>query len=493
MSNINTVEIWPTHTGIQDVDGDFSELSASEIPGIKAIWTEQKRRLKGSQQLSNFTEKLSREWAIETGVIENLYDIERGVTQTLIERGFQSELLSHGSTNKPKEFVLKLLNDQKEALEGVFDFVKNDRLLSTSYIKELHAALLRSQSETEGVDSSGNSISIPLIKGTWKEQANYPIRNEVKYTYCPPEHVSSEMDKLIEIHLSQIERNIPSEIQAAWLHHRFTQIHPFQDGNGRVARALASLVLIKDGLFPLVVTRDKKPQYIDSLEAADKGDLQPLIDIISQSQITQFRKATEISESVIIEDDVNSALAGLLKAADKIVENQLNSLREVFDLAKILEDDTYNRLNNISLDIENALKKVDANANVFVLKSNNETDHWFRAQIFQNAKRENLGYFVDTNEYRSWLSLNMSWKRKAKFVFAFHGIGKPFNGSLICAPFLEFTDVDEENQTRTSLVPVTEEGFVFFYSEDEDKLLKRFNLWREKAVRIMLNELTSNL
>ena len=83
--------IWNPSEGITPLEGDPANLSASQIPGIKAIWTEQRNRLKGSAQLSDFTEKLSREWAIETGVIENLYEIERGVTQTLIERGFQAE------------------------------------------------------------------------------------------------------------------------------------------------------------------------------------------------------------------------------------------------------------------------------------------------------------------------------------------------------------------------------------------------------------------
>lgn len=124
--------IWNRETGITDIEGDPIQLSASEIPGIKAVWTDQRKQLKGSAQLSDFTERLSREWAIETGIIENLYEIERGVTQTLIERGFQAELLSHGSTNKPRDYVIQLLSDQKDALDGVFDFVKSDRTLSAS-------------------------------------------------------------------------------------------------------------------------------------------------------------------------------------------------------------------------------------------------------------------------------------------------------------------------------------------------------------------------
>ena len=88
--------IWSPETGITDLQADPHLLSASDIPGIRAVWTDQRQRLRGTAQLSVFTEQLSREWAIETGIIENLYDIERGVTQTLIEHGFQAELLGHG-------------------------------------------------------------------------------------------------------------------------------------------------------------------------------------------------------------------------------------------------------------------------------------------------------------------------------------------------------------------------------------------------------------
>ena len=128
----------------------------------------------------------------------------------------------------------------------MFDFVKRERELSTSYIKELHAALLRSQDITEGVDAQGKSVDIPLIKGDWKRRDNHPMRDGTVYKYCPPEQVASEMDRLVAIHAQQVLNAVAGEVRAAWLHHRFTQIHPFQDGNGRVARALASLVLVQD-------------------------------------------------------------------------------------------------------------------------------------------------------------------------------------------------------------------------------------------------------
>ncbi|MFZ1413286.1 MAG: Fic family protein [Defluviicoccus sp.] len=492
MNDTSTHAIWNPETGITDLEVNWRELRTSEIPGIKAVWTDQRQRLKGTAQLSDFTEKLSREWAIETGVIENLYEIERGVTQSLIEQGFRAELLSHGSTNKPREYVLQLLRDQKDVLDGVFDFVKSNRNLSASYLKELHAALLRSQDTTDGLDVLRRPVKIPLIKGAWKTQANYPVRDGVTYTYCPPEHVSSEMDRLIEMHADHERTTVPTEVRAAWLHHRFTQIQPFQDGNGRVARAVASLVLIKDGLFPLVVTRDDRSKYLDGLEAADNGNLKPLIDLIAKLQIKQFQKASAISQALLAQDDVQAALRGLHKAADKIAADKLASLKGVFVLARLIEEDLNSRLEAIAPAVAKALQQVSASATAFVTRSSVQTDHYFRAQIIDIAKHH-IRYFADTSEYRSWIALNIRWSRRSQLVFAIHGIGKPFNGSLICAPFLEFKDTDEDGQTNSAVVPVAEDGFVFFYNEGEDSLLARFKPWRENVLKAALKELTQNL
>lgn len=496
MKNDEIRPIWNPRTGIEGLEGDPNELSSSEITGIKDSWTEQRERLKDTAQLSDFTEKLSREWAIETGILENLYEIDRGVTQTLIERGFQSELLSHGTTNKPRGYVIQLLRDQKDALEFVFTFVKDDRSLTTSYIKELHAVLLRNQHTTEGLDSQGRKVEIPLIKGDWKKQPNNPFGDGVTYSYCPPEQVGSEMDRLIEMHEEHVGNSVSAEVQAAWLHHRFTQIHPFQDGNGRVARAIASLVLVKEGLFPLVIRRDDRGRYLEALEAADRGDLKPLAELITRLQRDQFLKATKISEELHSEEDVQAVLAGLDREARRIATEKREAHRKVFALASVIEDDLEGRLNSIAQDVLGSLNQVASGATAFVRRSEEKTDHFYRTQIVKIAK-EHIDYYANTSEYRSWVSLNMRWSRRGRLVFAIHGAGKPFNGGLICAPFLEFKDYDdtddEDRQSNSTLVPVDEEGFVFFYNEDRDRLLARFRPWRENVLKVVIKELAQNL
>lgn len=84
---------------------DPNDLTSSEVLGIKASWEKQLHQFKENQgSIDEFTERLGREWAIETGVIENLYTIDRGVTTTLIEYGFKADISIMGRINLGSTF-----------------------------------------------------------------------------------------------------------------------------------------------------------------------------------------------------------------------------------------------------------------------------------------------------------------------------------------------------------------------------------------------------
>ena len=106
---------------------------------------------------------------------------------------------------------------------------------------------------TEAITPTGNRIQVRLLKGEYKNQPNNPKRADgTVHEYCPYELTGDEMQNLVRLY-REAEGKFDPVVLAVWLHHRFTQIHPFQDGNGRVARALASLVFLKAQLFPLVI------------------------------------------------------------------------------------------------------------------------------------------------------------------------------------------------------------------------------------------------
>lgn len=263
---------------LTDLPEGWSTLTDGELKPLLQFWNDQRADLEQSGALNIFTQRLSREWSIETGQIEGVYNIDRGITETLIERGIRSDLIPTEPGQRPPEIIAAIIQDHLDVLEGLFQFIKGDRALTKGYIHELHAGLLRHQDTTTVQDQFGSFFSAQLLQGRYKERPNNPKRPDGSiHQYAPPQQADSEMEQLLDLHRKHGQQGVPVEVEAAWLHHRFTQIHPYQDGNGRVARALASLIFIKVGWFPVVVTRDDWPRYIDALELGDQGDLQRLI------------------------------------------------------------------------------------------------------------------------------------------------------------------------------------------------------------------------
>ena len=69
----------------------------------------------------------------------------------------------------------------------------------------------------------------------------------------------------------------------SFLHHRFVEIHPFSDGNGRVARLLMNLYLIARDYPPIVLKKEDRGKYYKSLKTGDAGNLAPFANFIAKA------------------------------------------------------------------------------------------------------------------------------------------------------------------------------------------------------------------
>ena len=243
-----------------------------------------------------------RAFAIETGQIEDLYHLRRGVTEQLITEGFEGVRGSHSVSPELDDDTLRgLLEDQQQTLEIIFDLAKGGRPLSNMTIRGLHALLTKHQESAVGIHGlTGERIQIPLRKGAYKIRPNNPRRRDgYVHEYCPPEQVDSEMDAFLEIHHSHADRNLPTEVEAAWLHHAFVRIHPFQDGNGRMSRLLVAYAFARSGEFPPVVPAQDKHLYIGALERADEGDLRPFVEYLALRSRESTAGAVLLAQSIL--------------------------------------------------------------------------------------------------------------------------------------------------------------------------------------------------
>jgi hypothetical protein len=85
---------------IADLPEDAWLLTNNELVALRRIWLEQKDTLADRRVVEEFHQQLKREWAIETGSIEGVYSIDRGVTEVLIEHGINASLIPHQASNK---------------------------------------------------------------------------------------------------------------------------------------------------------------------------------------------------------------------------------------------------------------------------------------------------------------------------------------------------------------------------------------------------------
>ena len=460
---------------IEDLPDDWTKLASSELGGLAAVWVEHYETIKDSKALKQFNERLRREWAIETGIIENLYYIDRGVTLTLIEKGIEASLIPHGSTDRPAELIVPILKDHEEVVTGLFDFVGQQRQLSTSYIKQLHQALTQHQRTTAAKDNFGTMMEVELLRGDWKKLPNNPTKSDDSiHEYCPPEQVASEMDRLISLHQEHLEKGVPPEVEAAWLHHRFTQIHPFQDGNGRMARTLASLVFLRAGLFPLVVHLEDRDLYLDVLFEADFGDLKPIVQFFSRAQKKAINQALGLSENVLleataVEQVISVGVERLRERKRRQAYNKQPSL-----IVSKLEQITQEKLVIIANRLDSNLKEVDSKYSAQAVE---ETDNLIYDAFDLPAIRisRKAGYLFNPYSYKSWFTLRIQQDEESLLVVSIHTVGLKSAGINAVSAFY-FSISNEE------YFALSDEVFQFTQNEPEESVIERFNIWLDEVI-----------
>jgi fido (protein-threonine AMPylation protein) len=492
---------------ITDLPDDWQKLHDPSLHSLAILWEEQRGRLEKTDHYKSFLAQMRRKIAIETGILERLYSIDRGITYILIEQGIDVSLIPHGATDKPPGQVVQLIRDQESAIDQVFQYVNNNRSLSTSFIKQLHQLLTRNQDTTDAVDQFGHVFQATLIKGDWKKQSNNPHREDGStHYYAPPEQVVSEMDNLINWHLHHLEQGVSPEVEAAWLHHRFTQIHPFQDGNGRVARNLATLVLLRARWFPLVIIKDinqegqARKDYIDALEQADAGDLKPLVDLFVRAQKQAFLDSLSLSNTVMeARGSYQGALdvvIGQLQAKQQTIAQA--NLRLLEDSAKELHQIVYGQLDQIKHEMSHRLRQSNQGIMIQVDQSpadSPEAEYYFY-QIVEIAKRHQ--YWANRSGYKSWvrLALRIESVQTTEILFSFHAVGREQTGVMMCSAMAWQRFPSQSTAESTSiqhLEPLSLEPFDFTYKDSQAQIVQRFQNWLNTVLLLGMRYLSQSI
>jgi len=273
--------VTPPDTNADALYRGFPDFSAwgPLSPEDAGLWArfaaslQERRRAASPEALRQSVDVAIRAAALDTGAIEGLYDVDRGFTMTVAVQGLAWEQM----IEERGAGVRELFEAQLAAYELVLDAVTHSQPITEVWIRSLHETLCAPQTMYRVLTAQGWQEH-ELPKGEYKKQPNHVLlKDGTVHAYAPVDLVSSEMYRLLEQTRSPEFEAAHPVLQAAYVHYAFVVIHPFADGNGRVARALASVFFYRACSLPLLVFANQKPGYLDALHAADLDDDQPLL------------------------------------------------------------------------------------------------------------------------------------------------------------------------------------------------------------------------
>jgi Fic family protein len=447
--------------------------------------------------LEKFSQRLIRSLSIETGIIERLYDLDRGTTEALIQYGFAEDLVARASTDIEPSRLIDILNDHEAAIQLVMDCIGKSRPLTKSVIHELHSILTRHQETTTAIDPFGNRVEIPLLRGKFKQHPNNPKRPDGQvHEYCPPVHIDAEMENLLSL-LEQYRGEDPILV-SAWFHHRFTQIHPYQDGNGRVGRALTTMILLAAELLPVVIDRDGRAQYIEALERADAGDLEPLVMLFARLERAAILQALSVDEDTEIGRDRSSTAAAIESIAAKLQRKseRHDDLRRVNELARSMRE-TARKFLQTNLDtFAGALSSIRVPEVQIQLGGPDERNaHWYKNHVEESARTP--AKVINFSEPHYFVEAVVGFGTdRLVFVVSLHHVGRELSGIMEVTAFalLESHETEARHKALAQkYVSCTVEPFVITWNMQESQVMAAFRRWLDTTLAIAIREFGDRL
>ncbi len=207
--------------------------------------------------VNRLREEILIEWIYNSNAIEGS-TITLQETRLILETG-----LTIGGKSLREHF--EVIN-HREAIQYVEELIQNSEPITAFHIRQIHKLILTN------IDN-GNAGN---YRKTQVRIAGAPI--------VPPE--SWQIPNLMiewGDWLLRSENDLHPIALAAQAHHRLVAIHPFVDGNGRTARLVMNLLLMRKGYPPTVIMRTNRRQYYSVLARADVGKTDALVNFVGRA------------------------------------------------------------------------------------------------------------------------------------------------------------------------------------------------------------------
>ncbi|AEE50862.1 Fic family protein [Haliscomenobacter hydrossis] len=242
-----------------------------QIESLRPISPEQEQRI---------LQKYRLDWNYHSNAIEG----------NSLTYGETRAFLMHGLTAKGKPLKDHLdIRGHNQAIDLLYRMIKDETEITETDIRSLHEVILVEPYEVDTQTNEGIPAKKRIQLGVYKTSPNHVITKtgETHY-YATPEDTPILMGELMETYRqNKANSKVHPAILAAYFHYRITAIHPFDDGNGRMARLMMNLLLMKAGYPPVIIRQEKanREAYYYALSQADAGEYIPFFELIGEALV----------------------------------------------------------------------------------------------------------------------------------------------------------------------------------------------------------------
>ncbi len=284
------------------------------------------------QKLGNRIAEMRKVGKLDAKVLKHLRTYFR-IKSIYHSNAIEGNRLNAGETRMVVEQGLTLtgksLKDQAEAknLSSALDYLEElaadpTRPITETDIRTIHSFVLRGLEN----DQAGKYHTVPVeISGSQfppPRPEAVPGEMEGFSAWLVPASVPNEM-------ISQTEGIVAAAIAHTW----FVTIHPFVDGNGRVARLLMNLILMRYGFPIAIITKEDRIRYYDALETSQSSDLGPFLSLLEDCVEESFEEYAKAAEEQRADQEWARSIASKFDAKAKIrAENEYEIWKNAVEL-----------------------------------------------------------------------------------------------------------------------------------------------------------------
>ena len=282
--------------------------------------------------------------------IDQTRDVARETSYDKLDR-LAAELAKSALVNdKHMLEVVGLHQSNIWASELASEFGLKSRPFTEVDLRNLHRLATRGETfageyRTKAVGIGGKHLplqetidGVSLGEGLWtgKGETDNRSTSQAGVEFSSPAAISAEMSELVKW-INSYEGN--PALAACVAHSWLAYVHPFEDGNGRVARLLANLVLMRASWPPLVIRETDRLQYLDALAHSDEGsDLLPVFDlfVISIKRHLRHIEKPDLAE-MLFDADLKRSPGERFELWSNMVTDLLNQIREQLEISPARE------------------------------------------------------------------------------------------------------------------------------------------------------------